>query len=58
MKIAKKEETIGKFFSLNLVMSNFLFSVTVRVRVRVRVCNKTHKQNINNTTKYKQHYQI
>lgn len=24
------------------------------MRVRVRVCNKTHKQNINNTTKYKQ----
>ena len=56
MKIAKKK-TIGKFFSLNLVMSNF-YLVCVRVRVRVRVCNKTHKQNINNTTKYKQHYQI
>ena len=46
----KKEKPL-KVFSLNLVMSNF-YLVCVRVCVRVRVCKK------NNTTKYKQHYQI
>lgn len=47
MKIAKKEETIGKFFSLNLVMSDFLFSVCACACVQQ-----------NTQTKYKQHYQI